>query len=294
MEKIGWIGVGRMGSRMSNRLMNAGYPLYVCDTCRENVEKMVAQGAVAVDTPKTLAEICDVVFSMIPNGKILKDITCGEMGMIAGASDRLTIVDMSTIDPATSAEVAALIAPSGASFLRATVTGSVAFAEQGTLGIMASGCRETYERMLPLLKLLGNRQRYLGEQEQARYMKITINMMLGVAMQMLGEALCLGEKAGIDWNMMVECICDSAAATPMFKAKEQALKNRDFTAMATAYMMEKDMNIAMELAKDLDVALPVTTMATHFYHAMDAHGYSDLDYSGLVLVNEIMNNIATH
>ena len=291
MNKIGWIGVGRMGSRMSKRLLDAGYPLYVCDSYRPNAEAMQKQGAVIIDTPKELVQICDYVFSMIPNGKILRDIMYGPAGLIAGATSGKVLIDMSTIDPDTSAEVAEKIAPSGADFLRATVTGSTAFAEAGTLGIMVSGDKEVFDAALPMLKILGNRQRYLGEQEQARYMKITINMMLGVAMQMLGEALCLGEKAGINWNMLIECICDSAAATPMFKAKEDALKHRDFTAMATADMMKKDMLIAMDLADKMYLNLPLTSITTNYYNSMDVHGLGEVDYSGLVLVNEILNKI---
>jgi 3-hydroxyisobutyrate dehydrogenase-like beta-hydroxyacid dehydrogenase len=291
MKKIGWIGVGKMGSRMAKRLMGAGYPLYVCDTYQPNAEAMKEQGAVVAANPAELAATCDVVFSMIPNGKALKEIVNGENGFVNGASQGTIIVDMSTIDPATSAEVAEALARTGVEFLRATVTGSIAFAEEGTLGIMASGPRKVYDEVLPLLRHIGNRQRYLGDAEQSRYMKIAINMMLGVAMQMLAEALCLGEKANIDWNLLIECICDSAAATPMFKAKEQALKARDFTAMATSTMMRKDMQLAMDLAKDLNVTLPVTAISTHYYNAMEAQGFGELDYSGLILVNEALCNL---
>lgn len=286
MARIGWIGIGNMGSRMSRRLLEAGHELAVCDKIKENARELIGDGAVFVENPSGLCDKADYIFSMIPNAPILKEIMAGENGVLKSVRPGTILIDMSTIDPGSSAEVNKLIEPTGAKFLRATVTGSVAYAAEGTLGIMASGDRDVFDQTLPLLKILGNRQRYLGDQEQSRFMKICINMMLGTTMQMLAESLVMGEKAGIDWETMVECICDSAAAANIVKAKEQALKQRDFTAMATSVMMEKDMNIAMELAREYELALPVAAVSRQYYAAMRAHDMGQIDYSGLILLNE--------
>lgn len=291
MKKIGFIGLGKMGSRMALRLLRAGNRLYVNDTVKAAAEPLMAEGAVFAEKPCDLCGHADYIFLSIPNAAVLKEVVCGEKGILEKAEPGLIIVDLSTIDPKSSAEVNEKIMARGCSFLRASVTGSTAYAEAGTLGIMASGDREVYEELLPFLQVLSSRQRYLGEGEQARFMKICINMMLGTTMQMLAESLVLGEKAGIDWNMMIECICDSAAAPDIVKAKEKALKERDFSAMATSRMMEKDMNIAMELARDYELCLPLAAVSRQFYNAMRGNGLGDIDYSGLVLLNEKLDGL---
>ena len=291
MANIGFIGLGKMGSRMSKRLLNAGHTLFVNDKIREAADPLVSSGAVFLENPCDLCGYVDYIFLSIPNALVLTEVVDGENGILKKAEPGLIIVDLSTIDPQSSAEVNKKIEAKGCKFLRASVTGSTEYAEKGTLGIMASGDRTIYERVLPMLKVIGNRQRYLGDKEQARFMKICINMMLGTTMQMLAESLVLGEKANIDWETMIECICDSAAAADIIKAKEQALKDRDFSAMATSRMMEKDMNIAMELARDYELSLPLAAVSRQFYNAMRGNHLGEIDYSGLVILNEKLDGL---
>jgi len=291
MESVGFIGLGKMGSRMAKRILDKGYALYINDVIRDNAEALVKQGAIYVPNAEELARKTNVIFTSVPSGSNLKEIIVGKNGLLNSASHDSVLIDMSTIAPKDSAEIAAILDTKKIGYLRACVTGSTAFAEQGTLGIMVSGSKEIFEKELHLLKIIGNRQRYLGKEEQSRYMKISINMMIGTAMQMLAESLVLGEKAGIDWEMMVECIADSAAATAMIKAKEMPLKKRDWTAMSTVEMMEKDMNIALEIAAEEGLALPVTAITRQFYSAMRSSGYGKVDYSGILLVNEKLNNM---
>ncbi len=286
MSNIGWIGVGNMGSRMSRRLMDAGHALYVCDIVSDNTADLVRDGAVYAQYPEDLCGTCEFIFSMIPDAAALKDITAGEHGIINKAGDGLIFVDMSTVDPDSSAEVRQMVEETGAKFLGSTVTGSISYAEEGTLGIMCSGEREVFDRTLPLLEILGNRQRYLGEQEQARYMKICINMMLGTVTQALAESLVLGEKVGIAWDELVECMCDSAAAANIMKAKEDAIKSRDFTPMCTSDTLEKDMNIAMDQVEKYGLELPLASTSRRYYADMRKNDMGMLDYSGLILLNE--------
>ncbi len=291
MESVGFIGLGKMGSRMAKRILDNGYPLFVNDVIQDNAAPLIKQGAHYAANAEEMAKKTNVIFTSVPSGANLKEIVAGRQGLLNSASENTTLIDMSTIAPKDSAEIATLLSAKKVGYLRACVTGSTAFAEQGTLGIMVSGSKAIFEKELHLLKIIGNRQRYLGEEEQSRYMKISINMMIGTAMQMLAESLVLGEKAGIDWEMMIECIADSAAATAMIKAKEIPLKKRDWTAMSTVEMMEKDMNIALEIAADEGLALPVTAITRQFYSAMRSSGYGKVDYSGILLVNEKLNNM---
>ncbi|MFV0363326.1 MAG: NAD(P)-dependent oxidoreductase [Suipraeoptans sp.] len=289
--KIGWIGVGLMGSRMSKRLLKEGYELYVCDTSKDNIEMMVKEGASSVNTPGELVKCTDIVFCMIPNAIVLKKIMEDESGILQSLPNGFTIVDMSTIDPDSSAEVAEMVESRGAHFLRSTVTGSTEFAENGTLGILVSGEPDVYEKVLPLLKIMGNRQHYLGDKEQARYMKICINMMIGTSMQMLAESIVLGEKANLDWGKMIECLFDSAAASSIMKSKLEMFTNKDFTPMCTATTLEKDLDIALLLGKKHAVSLPLTSISRQNYAAMRSHDMGDLDYAGILKVNEILNGI---
>ena len=286
--KIGWIGVGLMGSRMSKRLLDAGHELYVQDTSTENVSKMIEQGAKSVDSPAKLVSCTEVIFTMIPNAAVLQSIVNGHNGILKTMPVGFIIVDMSTIDPDSSAEIAACIEEASGHFLRSTVTGSTGFAENGTLGIMASGEKSIYNKVLPLFAVMGNRYHYLGDKEQARYMKICINMMIGTSMQMMAESIVLGKKAELDWKKMIECLCDSAAASSIMKAKKEMFKNRDFSPMCTAATLEKDMEIALSLGKKHALSLPLTALTKQNYSVMRSHDMDSIDYAGILLVNEIL------
>ena len=292
MDQIGWIGLGNMGSRMAGRLIQSGYQLVVHDMDITKMDQFVEMGARKVGSPKEMLQHTSVIFTMIPNGTVLKNIVTNKNGLLEDASSETVLVDMSTVDPQASAEINEILETKQAKFLRATVTGSTTFAESGTLGIMVSGEMALFEKMLPIFKVLGSRQRYLGDKEQSRFMKICINMMIGTTMQMLAESLILGEKAGISWDSLIDCIVDSAAASTIIKAKELPLKKRDWEAMATSVMMEKDMNIAMELAATYGLALPVTALTRQMYAAMRSQGLGEIDYSGILLLNEKLNNLS--
>ena len=178
-------------------------------------------------------------------------------------------MDMSTVDPKSSAAAAGEMEKRGGSLLRATVTGSVHFAKAGTLGIMISGSRSDYEECLPYLGKMGNRQTYLGEKEEARYMKVLINMLLADVLQSYSETLVLGEKLGMDWNTMIDLIADSAAAAPIVQYKAESMKQRDFKPTSTGYNMHKDMKMAMELVSMYSlITCPAAVFSLSFTNAL--------------------------
>ncbi|GHV45559.1 dehydrogenase [Synergistales bacterium] len=290
MKRVGWIGVGRMGSRMSRRLLEQGYPLTVYDVNSENAAALEKDGAKVAQTPKELAQKSDYVFSMIPNSAILRTVLEQESGLLQ-VRGGYTLIDMSTLDPSNSLQFAEKLSAAGVGYLRAPVTGSTEYAEKGTLGVMVSGDKALFDELLPLFKILGNRQTYLGDGEQARYMKISINLMVGVTMQMLAEALVLGEKTGIAWESLIDMIADSAAAAPIVKFKTDALKNRDFSPMSTVRVAEKDLQLALDIAKEEGLSLPLTALTTQYYAAMRSNDLGDIDYSGILLLNEKLNNL---
>jgi 3-hydroxyisobutyrate dehydrogenase-like beta-hydroxyacid dehydrogenase len=291
MNKIGWIGTGKMGQRMSKHLLCEGNELYVYDIVRDNAQPLVQAGAIFVQTPAEMASCADIIFTMIPSSAVLKEIVAGENGLLKNFRPGTIIVDMSTLDPKGSSEINEIIERNGGIFMRSPVTGSTEYAEKAELGILTSGDRDAYNKILPFLKLIGIRQHYLGKGEEARYIKIAINMMIGNIAQMLAESLVLGESAGLDWETMIELFADSAAASPIIKFKKEALKKRDFTPMGTVGIMDKDMQIALEIAHEKRIALPITAVSKQYLSAMIGTGRENLDYSAVLLLNEEMNGI---
>jgi len=286
-ERIGWIGPGSMGEPMAARLRDAGYHLTVCGSGRRDLSDVAARiGAKLAASARELAEQADIFFTMIPNGEILLSIA----GQFEGLDMHGKLwVDMSTVDPASSAAAAARMDALGGHFLRAPVTGSTHYAKEGTLGILVSGREEDFSRALPLLKVLGNRQTYLGSAEEARQMKILINMLLAQELQALSEALTVGKKLGLPWDTMLELIADSAAGAPIYKYKCSTLKELDFNPTSTGYNMHKDMKMAMELAASVNAAVPTASITMQMYNALMSMGLSRLDNTAVYLVNERLN-----
>lgn len=289
-QGLGWIGVGNMGSRMAARLLQAGYSMTVCGSGRRDLTAWAQQtGAALAAGPEEVAAGAQIFFSTIPNGSVLTELA--EKLKTQDLSGKIW-VDMSTVDAASSQKAAKRVEQAGGQFLRAPVTGSTHFAQEGTLGIMVSGSRAAFERCLPYLQILGTRQPYLGPGEEARAMKIIINMLLGNVLQAWGEALTLGEKLGLPWETMIDLVADSAAAAPIIRYKSETMKARDFRPTSTGYNMHKDMVLATQLAQSTDASLPLTALTQQMYNALMAMGLSSWDNTAVVLVNEAMNALA--
>ena len=288
--KIGWIGVGNMGSAMARRLAEAGYGLLICGSGRRDLTGYASEiKAEVVKSPKEIMAKADIAFSMIPDGKVLLNIVDGEEGVSKTCLAGKIVVDMSTVDAESSAKANEIIVRQGGQFLRAPVTGSVHYAKEGTLGIMASGDRDAYEKCLPFFDIMGNRCTYMGPAEEARHIKIIINMMLGHTLQSLSEALVLGEKLGLEWGTMIDLIADSAAASPLIRYKASTIKERDFQPTSTGYNMHKDMKLATHLAQKENLCLPVTAATQQMFNALVSMGLQDKDSSSIILVNEAMS-----
>ena len=290
--RIGFIGPGNMGSHMARRLCESGYKVSICGSGKKDLRPLAEKiGAGLLSSPAEAADETDVIFTMIPNGDILLEIISGEKGLVKGRLEGKILIDMSTVDPDSSKKAAEMMEKAGGTLLRAPVTGSTHYAENGTLGIMVSGRKADYEACLPMLKVLGNRQTYLGTGEEARYMKIIINMMLASVLQAYSEALVLGEKVNIPWEVMIDLIADSAAGAPIIKYKASTYKARNFAPTSTVYNMHKDMKMAMELARSVDANIPVSAATMQMYNSMMAMGNQDLDNTSILLINEMLNGI---
>ncbi|MBQ9980578.1 MAG: NAD(P)-dependent oxidoreductase [Oscillospiraceae bacterium] len=291
MSKVAWIGVGLMGSCMAPRVMAAGHEMTVCDTVREHCDDIVSKGAKFVATPAEAAAEAQYIFSIIPNSNVLRAIVKGENGLVNTLAPGKVFIDMSTVDMEASAEVAEAIAATGAEYVRITVSGSVGSAREGKLVIMASGKKEVYEEVTPILDLLGDRKYYLGQKEEARAMKLIVNMLLASTINAWTESLVLGEALGVDWDTMLEVLADSSAANLMMKQKKAPMQKRDFSPMFTGNNMAKDLGMVNDMLRKNHLTLPVAAITAQMYSAMETHGAGELDYGAVLLVNEALNNI---
>ena len=290
-QRIGWIGLGKMGTPMSGNLLKAGFPLSVYDIIEERVRILAEQGARSADSLKALAADAEVVISMIPDDRALEAVSIAPDGAFQGARAGAIYIDMSTVSPSASARLADAAKAKGIRYLRAPVSGSTALAAAGTLTIFASGPKDAYDQCREIFLALGQKSYHVGTGEQARYLKLVLNIMVGLTAAVAAEALSFGEKGGMDWDQMIEIVTNSVVASPLIGYKAKALKERNFVPAFTAAQMAKDLDIAMDTGRSMDQPLPLVSMVRQFLGAMKAQGKGELDFFGLLTLWEEMGNI---
>jgi 3-hydroxyisobutyrate dehydrogenase-like beta-hydroxyacid dehydrogenase len=286
--QIGWIGLGKMGMPMSQNLIKAGYRLIGYDIDRASMERLRGVGATFADSPQGVAEKCDVVVSMIPDDSALDEVFLGSRGVLQGARSGTVLIDMSTVSPGISSRVGEQAGNAGLGYLRAPVSGSTDSARAGSLTILVSGPREAYERCKPVFECLGQKIFYVGGKEEARYLKLLINMMVGITSAMTAEALVFGRKGGLEWDQMIDMINGSVVASPLIGFKVKLLKDRRYPPMFTVSQMAKDFDLALNAGRTLDIPMPITALVRQLYGAMKAQGKGELDYFGLAVLMEEM------
>ncbi|MBI2768939.1 MAG: NAD(P)-dependent oxidoreductase [Burkholderiales bacterium] len=276
--KVHLIGAGKMGHPMGRHLLTAGHEVSVDDTdegrlkAAHAVGMRVAQGALGI-------EAAEIILSSLPNDEILW--TVAEQVSRHARPDTV-YVDTSTVSPAMSARVAELLATRKIAYLRATVSGNNAMADAAQLTLLVSGPRTTYDRMLPVLRLFGPSQYWLGDGEQSRLMKLVVNLMIAQTSAMLAESLTLGAKGGLLWADMWEVLTNSAVASPIVKAKSVQLLERNFTPTFTVTQMAKDVNLILGEAERLRVPIPQTALTLQLLHSAAANGDADADYAAVI------------
>ena len=289
LPNIAWIGLGKMGLPMAHRLADAGYPLTVHNRSMDKCAELVAKGAIEAASPGDAAPGNAIVISMIADDAALEAVALGGGGVIANAAKGTLFIDMSTVSPAISIRVAAAAEDAGVQYLRAPVNGSVVQAAAGGLVILSSGADEAFQTAKPLFEIMGGKIFYIGADEQARYLKLSINIMIGITASMMGEALAFGEAGGLDWAEMVDIIASSAAGSPVINYKTDTLKDRDFRPAFTARQMAKDFDLALTSAADANVPLPVTALVRQQWNAMIGTGRGEADFFAYV---ELLEDLA--
>ncbi|PWV36552.1 MAG: hypothetical protein DJ555_06715 [Desulfurococcaceae archaeon] len=287
---IGFRGLGKMGMPIAKRLIQVGgYKLKIYTSEKTKAEQMARLGAVVVNSNEELGVGVDAVISSIPGDKELIETYLGEKGILWKMEPGSTIIEMSTVTPSASRKVAEEAARRGVYYLRTPISGSTLFAERGELTIYVSGDRAAYENALPVLRNIGSKILYVGSGEEARYLKLLINIIIATTPVIVAEALTIGEKAGIEWKTLIDALGSSAVASPQIGYKLKTLLEKDYSKPAfTVKQMIKDLDYALEVGKDLGVFMPLTSLVRQIFEALDKSGKGDLDYfAALKLIEEL-------
>ena len=289
MAHVGFVGLGVMGGGVTRRLLAAGHTVHGYNRSREKAAPLVELGLVLEDTPRQVAEAADVVFSMVTNVAALEAVTQGPDGILAGLGAGKIYVDMTTGTPEASRALSELVAERGARMLDAPVSGSVSTLEEGRLSIMVGGDEDAFAEVEPILFDIGPTVMRIGSNGQALLMKIAINLSLHVQMVAFCEGLLLAEKDGIDKEVAVEALLKSVIASPMLAYRGPFVLEMPDEAWFNVNMMQKDMNLALEAGRKLDVPMPTTAISNELLTAARAMGLVEQDFA---VVYEVMAHLA--
>ncbi|WP_305985934.1 NAD(P)-dependent oxidoreductase [Roseibium sp. MMSF_3544] len=289
-KRIGWIGMGRMGYPMAERLVKAGYQVSIWNRTRSKAEPLAELGATLVDSPADLATV-DLLFTMVSTGADVEQVYFGEKGVLSGEATPGVFVECSSIGVDQSADLRGRLKARGAEFLAAPVSGNGKCVKAGKLSQVASGPRAVYDDVEPMLDAISGRgASYVGEGELARFCKIAHNVFLGVVTQNLAEITVLAEKAGVPRSAFLEWMNNSVMGSIFTRYKTNALVNLDWTTTFTPALLRKDLDLGLASGRELNVPMPVTAatreaLQTHFGAAQlknDPDAYLQEDFAALL------------
>jgi 3-hydroxyisobutyrate dehydrogenase-like beta-hydroxyacid dehydrogenase len=278
VAKLGFVGLGVMGSEMVNRLLSKGHSVTGYNRTRSKAERLIKKGMKWADSPRAVVE-SDVIFSMVTNSAALGAIMNGPDGMLSAVTPGKIFVDISTVSPAFSREIANKIREKGGDMVDAPVSGSVITLQEGKLSVMVGGRKETFEKVRPLLLDIGPRVTYVGENGLALVMKIATNLSLAVQMLAFCEGVLLAEKSGIARETAVDVLTHSVIASPMVQYRGPFVLKQPEEAWFNVNMMQKDMLLALELGRQLDVPMPTTATTNEFLTAARGMGLAEKDFA---------------
>jgi 3-hydroxyisobutyrate dehydrogenase-like beta-hydroxyacid dehydrogenase len=280
--RVAMLGLGAMGAAIARRLEAIGAELRAYNRTPQKGQEFVERGTVLAATPAEAGDGADIAISMLADGPAVEAVLCGPDGVLSADALPPIVVDMSTIDVPTSARVADAARARGAAFLRAPVSGNPGVVAAGNLTILVSGDADAFGRARPLLEAIGPTLLYLGDREQARVMKLALNVMVGGTTQLLAEALVLGEAYGLRREQMLEVIGASVVGSPFVKYKAGPLAADDYATTFSASLMHKDLRLVVECSNGAGVPGPVTALVQQLLQACIGSGMGDLDFSVLV------------
>ncbi|MDR3592322.1 MAG: 2-hydroxy-3-oxopropionate reductase [Negativicutes bacterium] len=280
--KIGFIGLGIMGKPMSKNLLKAGYELVVCDVVKAAVDEVVAAGAKAVATPREVAQQAEIVITMLPNSPHVKQVVLGENGVIEGVKPGSIVVDMSSIAPLVSREVAAKLAEKGAEMLDAPVSGGEPKAIDGTLSVMVGGKKEVFDKCYPILKNMAGSVVLTGDVGAGNVTKLANQIIVALNIAAMSEALVLATKAGVEPDLVYQAIRGGLAGSTVLDAKAPLVMDRKFDPGFRINLHIKDLNNVLETSHEIGVSLPLTAAVMEIMQALKVDGLGDKDHGSLI------------
>ncbi|KAJ4838445.1 Glyoxylate/succinic semialdehyde reductase 2, chloroplastic [Turnera subulata] len=280
--RVGFLGLGIMGSPMAINLINAGCDVTVWNRTKSKCDPLTSLGAKYKPSPEEVAASCDVTFAMLADPESAVEVACGKHGAASGMGPGKGYVDVSTVDGGTSILISERIKASGGSFLEAPVSGSKKPAEDGQLIFLTAGDKSLYETAAPFLDIMGKSRFYLGDVGNGAAMKLVVNMIMGSMMATFAEGLLLSEKAGLDPNVLVEVVSQGAISAPMFALKGPSMIKSSYPTAFPLKHQQKDLRLALGLAESVSQPTPIAAAANELYKVAKGHGLSDDDFSAVI------------
>ena len=291
IKRIGFIGLGLMGKPMARNLMKSGFDLIVHNRSRAAVDQLVSEGADSADSPKEAAASADVIITMLPEDPHVTEVVSAANGVTESIRQDAVLVDMSTISPTTTRRLAAMVAARGAHMLDAPVSGGVEAATEASLTIMVGGKAEIFERVLPVFQKLGKNINHIGDHGAGQVTKAANQIIVGLTLQAVAEALIFAKKSGVDPAKVRRAIMGGYAQSRVLELHGQRMLERNFQPGGKITSHRKDINIVLTVAKEMDICLPGTAMISQLLNAVVAHDGADWDHSAIVTVLESMSDV---
>ena len=292
MANVGYLGLGVMGGQMVSRLLDKGHTVTGYNRTKSKAEWLIKRGMRWAETPGAVAQAADVIFTMVTNAAALQSLAEGPNGVLASLKPGKTLIDMTTGSPAKCRELAGKVREKGADMVDAPVSGSPATLQQGKLSIMVGGHRETFDRVKLLLEDIGPKVTYVGEIGLAVSMKIATNLSLAVQMLAFSEGVLLAEKSGIARETAVDVLTHSVIGSPMVQYRGPFVLKMPEEAWFDVNMMQKDLLLALELGRQVDVPLPTTSIANEFMTTARAMGLARQDFAIIFEVLARMSGVS--
>ncbi len=285
-EKVGFIGLGIMGGPMAKNLIAEGHELVLYNRTREKAEDLAGDGATVAGSPKEVAEQSGIVITMLPDSPQVEEVLAGEDGVFEGVKEGALIVDMSTISPVVTRELAEQAGERGASMLDAPVSGGDLGARQGTLSIMAGGSEEDFSRAKPLFEVMGKTMTHVGPIGAGQTAKACNQIIVALNIEAVSEALVLGSKAGVDPAKILDALSGGLAGSAVMEAKREKMLGHDFDPGFRIELHHKDLGIALAAGREYGVSLPVTAILDQMLESLKAKGRGDRDHSAILTLIE--------
>jgi 3-hydroxyisobutyrate dehydrogenase-like beta-hydroxyacid dehydrogenase len=292
MANLGFVGLGTMGSEMVVRLLEKGHTVTGYNRTKSKAQRLIDGGMNWADSPRAVCAAADVTLSMVTNSAALKDVLEGPNGLLAGLGPGKFLVDMSTVSPEISRAAAARVREKGSDMVDAPVSGSPVTLQQGKLSIMVGGRPETFERVKPVLLDIGPKVTHVGDNGKALVMKIAMNLSLAVQMLAFSEGVLLAEKSGIARETAVDVMMHSVIGSPMVQYRGPFVLKMPEDAWFDVNLMQKDMLLALELGRQVDVPLPTTAATNEMLTAARGMGLAKKDFAILFEVLARMSGVS--